>query len=220
MRLPRNSRMISLSMRIRLRDLACIAIISSRMPRAIADLRSRIVKQKLLLQTHPLYLPVFVLERRKQDFDDWIETLWKNVSQLEAKTGMAPWHDDPQKIAASLEGHAMTNLLQKLHAVGVELRLAQTLISFARGLGPQLITVARKLEAFRTEIGAEQFKPGVKVELELEIEFNTTILDNMREKISESLGRANAQINVVSSGTRHKWLRIEETDNIISRHIA
>jgi hypothetical protein len=168
------------------------------MPRAITDLRSRILNQIRLLQSQPLHLLLFALERRKQDFHDWVEALWKHVGRLESKTGMTPWHENPSQAISSLESDAMTDLLQNLHAVGVELRLAKTLMTFAAELGKQFITTAKRLEAFRADIGAEQLKPGVKVELELQVEYNAMILDSLRVKILELLGRTNAQINVVS----------------------
>lgn len=197
LRLPRNSMMINVSMRVRLHDLAFVCVITSKIRRTALDIKLRCIRQSALLQIYPLHFFNFVLERRAKDFDKWVEDLWRHVGRLERKTGMTPWGENPHKVLEGIEHKDFTGLLQKLHAAGVELRLAVTVMNFAKDMRVEFKKLIEKVEELRREIGKEELRRGYRAEIEDQIEWNGGVLLNTSKKVSELLDRTNAQINVV-----------------------
>jgi hypothetical protein len=205
LRMPRNSQMINLSMRVRLTDLATVCILSCVADATLRDIQSRCVQEKAQLEIYPLHIFNIVLERRKEEFGHWVERLWKHVSDLEDVTGMTAWHTPRLSILADKPKDDYTGLLQQLHAQNVELRLAQTIFSFAAGLGLQFKKVLAAIEDLREEMGGKALKRGERAGLEAQIEFNDEVLGTMRKKIVELLFRVESQINVVCAINR-SWM--------------
>ncbi|KAF2658986.1 hypothetical protein K491DRAFT_775877 [Lophiostoma macrostomum CBS 122681] len=224
--------MIALSLRIRLHDLSSIILISCKDALVLHDLSARCARQLALLTAHPLHILNFVLERRSTDFGRWVDGLWGHVGRLESRTGMTPWYSEYQdedgdgdeeeaegegreKVGGGLRDRDFTDLLQRLHAVGVELRLAQTIMTFAAGLGAQFTNLLDVCEELRVQNGRVAHEDrdtgaaaadmnmrmgrGVKAEIVGRIKWNECVLRESKTKIAELLDRTNAQINVTYS---------------------
>ena len=240
--------MIALSLRIRLHDLSSIILLTCKDNTVLTDLSARCTRQLPLLITQPLHILNFVLERRSADFGIWVDSLWAHVGKLESRTGMTPWFSEHESGSGSgsgrgnvfedLENKDFTGLLQKLHAVGVELRLAQTIMTFAAGLGPQYKRLLQHCEELRIENGMHhsgdaeaeaekmkmRMKRGVKAELLGQIEWNECVFRESRTKIVELLDRTNAQINVtyslIAQKSSEQNLRIAQGSRDIARLTA
>jgi predicted RNA-binding protein Jag len=238
--------MIALSMRLCLHDLSSIILLTCKDNTVLTDLSARCTRQLPLLIDQPLHILNFVLERRSTDFGIWVDSLWAHVGKLESRTGMTPWFSEHEggsgsgngsgigNVFEDLENKDFTDLLQKLHAVGVELRLAQTIMTFAAGLGPQYKTLLQHCENLRIENGMRQrgaaeaekmkMRRGIKAELLGQIEWNECVLRESRTKIVELLDRTNAQINVtyslIAQKSSEQNLRIAQGSRDIARLTA
>lgn len=186
-------------MRICLPSFTTIAVLTARVPGNVMSLRARCIRQSSLLQQHPLHLLNFVLELRMVYFEDWVEQLWNEVGRLERKTGIGwRWSTDEDTVRAKgLESEEYSSLLQDLHSVGVELRLALTTIRFAADLGSGFKNAMQRLEDLRRETNGGQVKKRVRVTWEDQADFNETILRTTWNKFSELTDRVQAQITVV-----------------------
>ncbi|ORY00315.1 hypothetical protein BCR34DRAFT_114853 [Clohesyomyces aquaticus] len=200
-RIPRNSRAVHCSLRIRLSDGACVCFINSASPHSLETLMDRAVRQMELLQTCPLHILTFIIEERVPEYQIWHRSLWNSVSKLEAKTGMTPWAAIPTSTST---GHVdpdykdFTNLLQEMHAANVELNLEETVLRFAEDLLLFCKKLIDVLEKSKLLAGVQDpLKPGHRASLEGQLEYNETILRFMRDKSRELLNRVNAQINVL-----------------------
>jgi hypothetical protein len=122
-RAPRNSRVITCAIRIRLRDRACVCLLSSKLEERVTDLRSRCIRQANLLCYYPSHLLTFLFEERMEEYMRWLYELWDEVGRLESSTGMLPptWKVSDASNHLNIISEDFGNLLQRLHAVNVEL---------------------------------------------------------------------------------------------------
>ncbi|KAF2254074.1 hypothetical protein BU26DRAFT_516312 [Trematosphaeria pertusa] len=201
LRVPRLRKIINLVMRINLRTMSTIALLTSRLSSTLDDLRSRCLRQLDTLRAHPLHLLNFILEHRMRDLDDWVEDLWAYVGGLERRTGISnDWSGlERGGKESKLQGAEYAGLLQDLHTVSVELRLALATMKFAGDLGEGFKQLSRRLDETRKEASGEHMKKRVKVALEDQIEYNEVVVKTTRAKLGELLDRVQAQINVTYS---------------------
>lgn len=185
------------ALRIRLKDLSCVCLLSAELPDTITTLRHRCIRHVNLIKLCPLQLVHVIIENTTDTLNSWVYRLWKRVEFLEDATGMTPRFHVAR--IDSLDSRRLTILLRDLHAVHVELRIALTNVKSAAGLVPWLISAMDKLETLRAELGASALEPGHRAQLQDQAKFNETVLLNMAEKVTQLLDRVNAQINVVSN---------------------
>lgn len=187
LRVPRLRKIINLVMRINLRTMSTIALLTSRLSSTLDDLRSRCLRQLDTLRAHPLHLLNFILEHRMRDLDDWVEDLWAYVGGLERRTGISnDWSGlERGGKESKLQGAEYAGLLQDLHTVSVELRLALATMKFAGDLGEGFKQLSRRLDETRKEASGEHMKKRVKVALEDQIEYNEVVVKTTRAKLGE-----------------------------------
>jgi hypothetical protein len=190
---------IHCALRIRLKDLSCICLLSAELPGTIAALRQRCIRHAALIKLCPLQLVHLIIENTTDALNSWVYRLWKRVDFLEDATGMTPRFHVAR--VDSLGSRRLTILLRDLHAVHVELRIALTNVKSSAGLIPWLFSVMDDLETLRAQLGAPALTPGHRAQLQDETRFSETVLLNMAEKVTQLLDRVNAQINVVSNQT-------------------
>jgi Mg2+ and Co2+ transporter CorA len=186
---------IHCALRIRLKDLSCICLLSAELLNTITALRQRCIRHVGMVKLCPLQLVLLIIENTADALNSWVYRLWKRVDFLEDATGMTPRFHVAR--ADSLSSRRLTILLRDLHAVHVELRIALTNVKSSSGLVPWLLSVMDTLETTRTGLGASALQPGHRAQLQDQANFNETVLLNMAEKVTQLLDRVNAQINVV-----------------------
>jgi len=128
-RVPRNSIHITVALRVRFRDNACVCLLITKKPLDLAELRSLFIRQQQHLANYPFLLLSLILDYRLTWYDSWLDRLWERVDTLERSTGMTAWPKEEIVIQGTQDYGSM---LQKLHAVNVELIVADTTMKFGR----------------------------------------------------------------------------------------
>jgi hypothetical protein len=211
-------------MRMRLVDRACVCIISSRIEETGLRLWARCTTESKALGQNPLTLILWLFEDRADINIRWLYDNWNEVGKLESSTGMLPptWLRAtvaPGPESSGLEIRDYKSLLQDLHAVNVELLLAQSIMAFVRQLGVFCLETLEVTENLRDGLGLSTLKPGVRAVFEEQTVFKKEICLHCSEKFDELLARVQVQINVVRS-----WeslialqLKLEQTFSLIAQ---
>jgi hypothetical protein len=186
-------------MKITLKDLTCITLLSSSTTTVIDSLRRRcILETPTTLQRSPLHMIQFILAETSEILESWLESQWTRILLLEDSTWMTPRHQFSRAdVPLNTQAKGLTMLLRELHAVNKESRIALTVAWAAVSLSEDLKALVGEVNALRAGIGAEEMKPGYRAQLEDRVRYTETVLTNMAEKKRQLLDRINAQINLV-----------------------
>jgi len=189
---------IHCALRIRLKDLACVCLMSAQYTERIEALRRACVQDVNIIRTFPLQMVHSIFEEIAVPLSTWGSNLWKRIRSLEDWTGMTPSRELATARVDLLDSRRLTILLRDLHAVRVELRIGLINIKTMTGFIPWVITALEKLEKLRAEVGASALTAGQRAQFEDLLRFNENILPNMVESTTGFLDCIDGQMNVVS----------------------
>ncbi|KAF2809910.1 uncharacterized protein BDZ99DRAFT_520009 [Mytilinidion resinicola] len=201
-RVPRNSGAVTIVSRMTLHDKACICLILAAQDRDASALRDKCIQHKDLIARYPFYPMIFLLEYRLGGFGRWLRSLWHGVGLLEEETGMTPWMTTKGKSSVDLAGEENKDYgqtLQKLHAINVELTLAETTMKFATEFVKFCGMMLDLVERTNKELKLPGMTPAHRQTVEGEIRYNEKLCQFSRDKFQELLSRVGSQINVTFS---------------------
>ncbi|KAF2673856.1 hypothetical protein BT63DRAFT_168540 [Microthyrium microscopicum] len=195
-RLPRNSIHITVALRVRLLDNACVCLLITKSPQDSAELMKLCIRRQHQLAKYPFLLLSFVLEYRLASYESWLDRLWSRVDKLEVSTGMTAW---PR--AEDLEPNTQDYgpMLQELHAVNVELLVAETTMKFGRTFVDFCRKTLEITNESRKRVGLPEMPSSERQKIEVAIAFNARLAQFRDDKFRELLNRVQSQINVTFS---------------------
>jgi hypothetical protein len=155
------------------------------------------IRRQHQLAKHPFLLLLFILEYRLPWYESWLDRLWSRVDKLEASTGMTAWPKAGDLVPNLQEDYGP--MLQELHAVNVELLVAETTMKFGRTFVDFLRTTLDIVEDSRKRIGLPGTSSSDRQIVEVAIAFNARLVQFRDDKFRELLNRVQSQINVVCS---------------------
>jgi hypothetical protein len=85
---------IKCAIKIRLRDRACVCLLSSKLEERGTSLRSRCIRQANLPCGYPSHLLTSLFEERMEEYMQWIYEFWKEVARLESGTYAGSGHKE------------------------------------------------------------------------------------------------------------------------------
>lgn len=192
-RAPRNSEGVTFVARMRLRDRACVCLLFTTKENDVQYFRDKCLKLITLIETYPFHPMLFILEERLRRYSSWLQLLWDRVARVEEETGMTAWAHQGR---SSNKDYSAT--LQKLHALNVELLLAETTMKFSTELVRFCHDTLTLVQESGREIGSEMLELGKQKMIEQDIGCNKKVHQFMDDKLHELLSRVRSQINVVS----------------------
>jgi hypothetical protein len=193
---PRNSEGITIAARMRLSDRACVCLLVATKAEDASYLMARCMEQTDVLGHYPFQLMIFLLEKRLSLDDSWLRSLWKRVDSLEKRTGMTPWIKPTD--ASNQPDKDYGPILQQLHALDVELTLAETTLKFTKERIRFCNSTLALVEKTREELGLQAMERSRRQSLEGEIQYDEKLCQFTGDKFHELLSRVKTQINVVS----------------------
>lgn len=202
LRIPRNSQSISISMRIRLADLATVTFLTSMNEETAQNIQRKCIERRNLLAKHPLYFLTLIYEDRCFEYKSWFDDILHEINVVESATGMTRNTWKMQLSPRLREWFSdYDNLLRMLYASNTELSHFDTVTTFSVKFGDFLLAALKMLDELRVEVG---FAPLPKREyrcLHERIAFTRSRCDLTADKTREMLERVKGQINVVRHGT-------------------
>lgn len=199
LRIPRNSQSISISMRIRLADLATVTFLTSMTEEAGQNIRRKCIERRHLLAKHPLYFLALIYEDRCFEYKTWFDDILEEINVVESATGMTRNTWKMQLSPRLWEWFSdYDNLLRTLYASNTELSHFDTVTTFSIKLGDFLLDALKMLEELRAEVGLEPLSRRDFRCLQERITFTRSRCDLTADKTREMLERVQGQINVVS----------------------
>lgn len=201
LRIPRNSRSISLAMRIRLADRATVVFVATLQAQTGQAILDKCLQRRRLLQAHPLYLLALVYEMRTAECKAWFDEIRHEINVVSSATGMtrSSWRVKlSPKVWEWFSDY--DNLLRQLHASHTELSHFDTVTVFCVKLGRYLLDSVTLLESLEAEAGG--LRPKLRKwdleRLRERIRFTLSGCDFDADKAKELLERIRSQLNVVS----------------------
>jgi hypothetical protein len=182
---------IHCAMKIRLKDLACICLVSS---------LHRCMRYVDQLRLCPVYLAPFIVKHTTDGLNARFSKLNEEFESLQTSTGMTPLNlfGPANNPLAFFDSTKLILLLRELHATNVKLKTSLATIQAARNLGPAAAQLLEKMESLRVFTDTEPLKPGHRAQLEDELRHGEELLRVIKEEVDYNVDRINAQINVVS----------------------
>lgn len=202
LRIPRNSRSISIAMRIRLADRAAAVLVTSLEEQAGRAILDRCVQRSHLLREHPLYFLALVYEMRSFEFKEWFDEIRHEINIVSSATGMIRSSWKTQLSPQLWEWFSdYDNLLRQLHASHVELSHFDTVMVFSVKFGRYLLESLALLETLQAEAGLEPtLRTRAVARLRERIRFTLSGCEFDGDKAKELMERVRSQLNVVRSG--------------------
>lgn len=198
LRVPRNSQSVSISMRIRLSDLATVIFLTSMSEETGKKIQKKCIERRHLIEKHPLYFLALVYEDRCFDYKSWFDDILQNIVVVESATGMTrnTWK---MQLSSRLQDcfKDYDNLLRTLYASNTELSHFDTVTCFSVKFGDFLLVVLQLLDELRVEVGSAPLPKKDFRCLQERIAFTRSRCDLTADKTREMLERVKGQINVV-----------------------
>lgn len=198
-RYPRNSRCITLAIRVDLVDHSAIAFICGRVPADVTAIRQRCIADAALLTLHPLHILSIIHDHCFNDWVDWFQDLWKELAEIETATGMTrpSWRLNTIDPVRLQELSQSQNLQILLHATYTEICHYEAAMTAAVKYCEWYFAIFKKMAAARPDARQLSVPRRHQEELEARINFTLVRCSAILDRVVEMRYRLSGQINVV-----------------------
>lgn len=200
LRVPMTDDFVHCAMKINLKDLACVCLLSSLHAVTVEAIRSRCMRYVDLLRICPLYLITLITKHTTDGLNTRFTTLNAQFEALQTSTGMTPLNlfGPASNPLAFFDSNKLIVVLRELHATNTKLKTTFATIQAAANLGPSAMELLEKMETLRVMTDVEPLRPGHRAQLEDEFRHGEMLLRVMNEEVEYNVDRIDAQINVAN----------------------